>query len=187
MRNINIRDKIWSVYSRIWTKIFRYYHWIKSLYSEFFCSVIFLIRTECEDLHGKPPYSVRMRENTVQKNTNYRHLSQSVCILCVEREGQWITNPQRRSMHRCKVIAQSYGTQKQTSLVILTKLKLELCVVNDTVWFMSMRQEITKKRERARKLPGHLRKKAKILKQNWVDTCQSFPSKKNFKKSKDEE
>ena len=142
MRNINIRDKIWSVYSRIWTKIFHYYHWIKSPYSEFFCSVIFLIWTECEDLHCKPPYSVRMRENTVQKNTNYRHLSQSVCILCVEREGQWITNPQRRSMHRCKVTAQSYGTQKQTSLVILTKLKLELCVVNDTVWFMSMRQEI---------------------------------------------
>ena len=142
MRNINIRDKIWSLYSRIWTKILRYYHWIKSPYSEFFCSVIFLIRTECEDLHCKPPYLVRMRENTVQKNTNYRHLSQSVCILCIEREAKWITNPQRRSMHRCKVTAQSYGTQRQTSLVILTGLKLELCVVNDTVWFMSMRQEI---------------------------------------------
>ena len=49
-------------------------------YSEFLWSVFFLIRTEFGDLLCKSPYSVRMRENTDQKNSKYRHFLRSVSV-----------------------------------------------------------------------------------------------------------
>ena len=45
-------------------------------YSEFFWSVFSRIRTECGDLLCKFPYSVLMRENTDQKNSEYGHFTQ---------------------------------------------------------------------------------------------------------------
>ena len=74
-----------------------------------------------------------MRKNAKQENTNYGHLSRSECILRVDREGQWITNAQRKLIHRHTANAQSHGTQRQISRVILAKLISELCDVNDTV------------------------------------------------------
>ena len=44
-------------------------------YSEFFWSVFSRMQTEYEDLLRKSPYSGRMRENTDQKNSEYRHFS----------------------------------------------------------------------------------------------------------------
>ena len=41
----------------------------KCLHSEFFWSLFSLIRTEGGDLFTKSPYSIRMRENTDQKNS----------------------------------------------------------------------------------------------------------------------
>ena len=43
----------------------------KGTYSEFFWSVFSRIRAEWGDLQSKSPYSVRMRENTDQKNFEY--------------------------------------------------------------------------------------------------------------------
>ena len=45
----------------------------KCPYSEFFWSVFSRIRTECGDLRSKSPYSIRMWENTDQKNFEYGH------------------------------------------------------------------------------------------------------------------
>ena len=45
----------------------------KCLYSEFFWSKFFGIRAEYWDLLRKSPYSVLMRENMDQKNSEYRH------------------------------------------------------------------------------------------------------------------
>ena len=42
-------------------------------YSEFFWSVFSRTRTEYEDKRSIPQYSVRMRENTDQKNSEYGH------------------------------------------------------------------------------------------------------------------
>ena len=42
---------------------------------ELFSSIFFRIRTEYEDLLCKSPYSVRMRENTDQKNFEYGHFN----------------------------------------------------------------------------------------------------------------
>ena len=53
----------------------------KCPYSEFFWSVFFRIYTEYEDLLFKYPYSVRMRENTDQKNSQYGHFP--VIVICV--------------------------------------------------------------------------------------------------------
>ena len=41
--------------------------------SEFCWSVFSRIRTDYEDLQGKYPYSVRMRENTDHKSTEYEY------------------------------------------------------------------------------------------------------------------
>ena len=49
----------------------------KYLYSEFFWSVFFRIRTEYKDLWSKFPYSVRMRKNEDQKNSEYGHFLRS--------------------------------------------------------------------------------------------------------------
>ena len=46
-------------------------------YSEFFWSVFSRIRTEYGEIRSKSPYSVRMRENTDQKNPEYGHFSRS--------------------------------------------------------------------------------------------------------------
>ena len=52
----------------------------KCSYSEFFWSVFSRIRTEYEDLQSKSLYSVQMRENTDQKNSEYEHFLRSGCI-----------------------------------------------------------------------------------------------------------
>ena len=54
-------------------------HYIKSCpYSEFFWSVFSGIWTEYGDLRSKSPYSVQMRENADQKNSEYGHFLRSV-------------------------------------------------------------------------------------------------------------
>ena len=46
-------------------------------YSELFCFVFSRIQTEYGELRSVSPYSVRMRENTDQKNSKYEHFSRS--------------------------------------------------------------------------------------------------------------
>ena len=50
----------------------------KYQYSEFFWSLFFRIRTEYGEIQSISPYSVRMRANTDQKNSEYGHFSRSV-------------------------------------------------------------------------------------------------------------
>ena len=47
-------------------------------YSEFFWSVFSRIWTEHGEIRSISPYSVRMRENNNQKNSEYGHFSRSV-------------------------------------------------------------------------------------------------------------
>ena len=49
----------------------------KCSYSEFFCSVFSGIWTEYQEIWSISPYSVRIRENTEQKNFAYGHFSRS--------------------------------------------------------------------------------------------------------------
>ena len=49
----------------------------KCLYSKLFWSVFFCIRTECGEILRISPYSVRMRENADQNNSEYGHFSRS--------------------------------------------------------------------------------------------------------------
>ena len=49
----------------------------KCPYKKFFWSVFFRIRTENNGIGSISPYSVRMRENTEQKNSEYGHFSHS--------------------------------------------------------------------------------------------------------------
>ena len=49
-------------------------------YSEFFWSVFSRIRTECGEINRISPYSVKMRENTDQTNSEYGDSSHSVCF-----------------------------------------------------------------------------------------------------------
>ena len=49
----------------------------KCPYSELFWSVFSCIRTEYGDILRLSPYSVRMRENTDQNNSEYDHLLRS--------------------------------------------------------------------------------------------------------------
>ena len=53
----------------------------KCPYLEFFQSVFSRIRTKYRDLRSKFLYSVRMRENTDQKNSEYGHFLRSVSCL----------------------------------------------------------------------------------------------------------
>ena len=54
----------------------------KCPYSELFCSVFSRIRIESGEILCISPYSVRMRENTDQNNSEYRHFSAVlVCLL----------------------------------------------------------------------------------------------------------
>ena len=50
----------------------------KYRYSEFFWSVFFRIWTEYEEIRSISLYSVRIRENTDQKNSEYGHFSCSI-------------------------------------------------------------------------------------------------------------
>ena len=50
----------------------------KCPYSEFFCSVYSSIRTEYREIQSVSPYSVQMRENMDQKNSEYFFRSVSV-------------------------------------------------------------------------------------------------------------
>ena len=50
----------------------------KRPYSELFWSVFFLIQTEYGEIFSISPYSVRMRENTDQNNSEYGHFLCSV-------------------------------------------------------------------------------------------------------------
>ena len=57
------------------------YHCVKSVQiRSFFCSAFSRIRTEYEEIRSKSPYSVRMRENTNQKNSVFGHFSCSVYL-----------------------------------------------------------------------------------------------------------
>ena len=47
-------------------------------YSEFFCSVFTHIYAAYQDLVFRFPYLVRMRENTDQKNSEYKHVLRSI-------------------------------------------------------------------------------------------------------------
>ena len=50
----------------------------KCRYMEFFWSVFSRIWTECWEIVPISPYSVEIKENTGQKNSEYRHFSRSV-------------------------------------------------------------------------------------------------------------
>ena len=50
----------------------------RCLYSKFFWSLFFRIRTEYVDLQSKSPFSVRMRENVGLKNSECGHFSRGV-------------------------------------------------------------------------------------------------------------
>ena len=57
---------------------------MKSSYSEFFWSVFSCIQTEYGEIRSICPYSVRMRENTDQKNSEYGYFSLSGCYELLE-------------------------------------------------------------------------------------------------------
>ena len=64
----------WSVFTRIWTEYGRYC--VKSVQiRSFLWSVFSRIRTEYEKIQSISLYSVRMLENTDQKNSEYGHFS----------------------------------------------------------------------------------------------------------------
>ena len=54
------------------------WHNEKCPHSEFFWSVFSCIWTEYGEIRSISPYSVRMRENTDHKNSEYGHFSRSV-------------------------------------------------------------------------------------------------------------
>ena len=54
----------------------------KCPYSELFWSAFFHIRTEYGETRSIFPYSVQMRENTDQNNSEYGHFSRSACDKC---------------------------------------------------------------------------------------------------------
>ena len=55
----------------------------KCPYSELFWSIFSRIRTEFGEIWNISPYSVRMRENTDQNNSEYRHFLRSVAKLSI--------------------------------------------------------------------------------------------------------
>ena len=69
---------LWSIAKRRGKNVFRFLLSLrkKCPYSEFFWSVFSRIRTEYGDLLCKFPYSVLMRENADQKNSEYGHFTQ---------------------------------------------------------------------------------------------------------------
>ena len=67
-------------------KLKKRYHALqqKCPYLEFFLSVFSHIWIECGDLLCKSSYLVKIRENTVQKNSEYRHLLRSDDIMGIK-------------------------------------------------------------------------------------------------------
>ena len=65
----------------------------KCPYSELFWSAFSHIRTQYEEIQSISPYSVRMRENADQNNSEYGHFLRSVkffiTVLNVLQENQW--------------------------------------------------------------------------------------------------
>ena len=55
----------------------------KLLYSEFFWSVSSRIRTKYGEIRNTSQYSVRMRENTDQNNSEYSNFLRSVYVICL--------------------------------------------------------------------------------------------------------
>ena len=55
----------------------------KLLYSEFFWSVSSRIRTKYGEIRNTTQYSVRMRENTDQNNSEYSNFLRSVYVICL--------------------------------------------------------------------------------------------------------
>ena len=55
----------------------------KCLYLGFFWSVFFRIRTGYGEIRSISPYSVRMRENRDQENSEYGHFSSSAVDVCI--------------------------------------------------------------------------------------------------------
>ena len=53
----------------------------KCPYLEFFSSVFSRIRTQYEEIRCISPYSVRMRENPDEKNSEYGHFLGSVMLI----------------------------------------------------------------------------------------------------------
>ena len=56
------------------------------LYSELFWSAFSRIRTEYGEILRISAYSVRMRENADQKNSEYGHFSRSECVLFLKKK-----------------------------------------------------------------------------------------------------
>ena len=55
----------------------------KLLYSEFFWSVSSRIQTKYGEIRNISQYSVRMRENTDQNNSEYSNFLRSVYVICL--------------------------------------------------------------------------------------------------------
>ena len=72
-----------TLFSYLWVLIFSYatfqYNTLRKRcpYSELFLSVFSRIQTECGEMLRISPYWVRIRENTDQNNSKYRHFSRS--------------------------------------------------------------------------------------------------------------
>ena len=62
----------------------------KCPYSEFFWSVFSRIQTEYGEIRSISPYSVRVRENTDQKNSEYGHFSRSAYQRAVQNISQYL-------------------------------------------------------------------------------------------------
>ena len=81
---ISLREKLpyselfWFAFSRIWTE----YEEIQECpYSELFWSAFSRIWTEYGEILRISPYSVRMRENVDQNNSEYGHFLRSACFV----------------------------------------------------------------------------------------------------------
>ena len=68
-RKCPYEELFWSVFSHIRRE--------KCSYLKFFRSLLYRILTEYGEIRSISPYSVRMRENTDQKNSEYGHFSRS--------------------------------------------------------------------------------------------------------------
>ena len=60
----------------------------KCPYLEFFWSVFSQIRTEYGEIRSISPFSVRMRENTDQKNSEYGHFLRSINVFLIKFLGK---------------------------------------------------------------------------------------------------
>ena len=61
----------------------------KCPYSEFFCSVFSLILSEFGEIRSISPYSVQMRENMDQKNSEYGHFLRSEHFSNCSKKNTW--------------------------------------------------------------------------------------------------